>query len=179
MTDPRHIDSPSDARRDRPHLPKDYGVPADEETLLPWSWVVERLEAARNYWFSTTRPDGRPHAMPAWAVWQDGVLYFEGSPETRRARNVTANPALAVHLESGDQVVVLEGEARDASPPERSVAERLAVAFAAKYGASHDYRPKPDQWDNGGLWAMRPKVAIAWSEFPKTMTRWRFPRSDR
>ena len=159
----------------RPLMPKDYGVPEGDEGALPWGWAVERLEQARNYWFGTSRPDGRPHAMPAWAVWLDGALYFEGSPETRRARNIAANPAVVVHLESGDEVVILEGEAREASPPERELARRLAEAFAAKYGQSHDYRPGPDQWDNGGLWALRPSVAFAWSEFPKNATRWRFP----
>jgi nitroimidazol reductase NimA-like FMN-containing flavoprotein (pyridoxamine 5'-phosphate oxidase superfamily) len=168
---------PGEPRRDRPVLPTGYGVPESEEGMLPWGWAVERLEQARNYWFSTTRPDGRPHAMPAWAVWLDGTLYFEGSPETRRARNLAANPALVVHLESGDEVVVLEGEARPASPPPRALAERLAAAFTAKYAASHDYRPEPEQWDEGGLWALRPKVAFGWDTFPTALTRWRFPAS--
>ena len=96
----------------RPSMPDGYGVPDTDEGLLDWSWAVERLESALNYWFATTRPDGRPHAMPAWAVWLDGGLYFEGSPLTRRARNLAANPAVVVHLESGDEVVILEGEAR-------------------------------------------------------------------
>ena len=156
-------------------MPEGYGVPEGDESLLPWSWAAERLVTARTYWFSTTRPDGRPHAMPAWAVWLDGALYFEGSPETRRARNLAENPAIVVHLESGEQVVILEGEARAAGRPARALAERLAAAFTAKYAATHDYRPAPDQWDNGGLWALRPRVAFAWSEFPRTVTRWRFP----
>ncbi|MGH2604762.1 MAG: pyridoxamine 5'-phosphate oxidase family protein [Dehalococcoidia bacterium] len=159
---------------DRPVMPGSYGVPADNDTVLPWAWAVERLEKAKNYWFSTTRPDGRPHAMPAWGAWLDGVFYFEGSPETRRARNVTKNPAIVVHLESGDEVVILEGEARPAAEPDRALAERLAASFGAKYGESHDYRPAPDQWDRGGLWAVQPRVAFAWSEFPKNVTRWRF-----
>src|SRR5581483_11367565 len=117
---------PVEPRRSRPLMPEGYGVPETEEGLLPWSWAVERLERARNFWFSTTRPDGRPHAMPAWGVWLDGALYFEGSPETRRARNLAANPALVVHLESGDEVVILEGEAQAASPPPRALAARLA-----------------------------------------------------
>ena len=45
----------------RPVMPEGYGVPETDEGLLEWSWAVERLEAAKNYWFSTTRPDGRPH----------------------------------------------------------------------------------------------------------------------
>ncbi|MFN8534486.1 MAG: pyridoxamine 5'-phosphate oxidase family protein [Dehalococcoidia bacterium] len=164
-------------QRDRPMMPHDYGVPETDEGLLPWSWAVERLEVARNYWFSTSRPDGRPHAMPAWAVWIDGTIYFEGSPETLRFRNLARNPALVVHLESGDEVLILEGEAYAHPKPERSLGEALAAAFTAKYAASHDYRPGPDQWDEGGLWAMRPEKAIGWDRFPVGVTRWRFPRS--
>jgi hypothetical protein len=108
-------------------------------------------------------------------VWLDGALYFEGSPLTRRARNLAANAAAVVHLESGDEVVILEGEARDAAKPERELAERLAAAFTAKYAATHDYRPTPEQWDRGGLWVLRPRVAFGWSEFPRSTTRWRFP----
>jgi hypothetical protein len=175
VTDQKQPSGPAEPKRSRPLMPAGYGVPQDDEGLLPWSWAVERLEKARNYWFSTTRPNGRPHAMAAWAVWLDGVLYLEGSPETRRARNMAVNPNIVVHLESGDEVVILEGVARESSKPDRSLAERLAAAFAAKYGDSHEYRPAPDQWDRGGLWAMRPRVAFGWGEFPKDVTRWRFP----
>ena len=142
--------------------------------MVSWSWAVERLEQARNYWFSTTRPDGRPHAMPAWAVWLDGALYFDGSPETRRGRNLAVNPAITVHLESGDQVVILEGQALEAGRPDPAFAQRLAAAYEAKYGASHDYHPSPATWDSGGLWVMRPRVAFGWTEFPKALTRWSF-----
>jgi nitroimidazol reductase NimA-like FMN-containing flavoprotein (pyridoxamine 5'-phosphate oxidase superfamily) len=161
-------------RRSRPLMPAGYGVPEGDEGMLDWRWAVERLEQARNYWFSTTRPDGRPHAMPAWAVWLDGELYFEGSPLTRRARNLAANPAVVVHLESGDEVVILEGASREVGQPDRALAERLAAGFTAKYAETHDYRPTPEQWDRGGLYAMRPRVAFGWSEFPATTTRWRF-----
>jgi nitroimidazol reductase NimA-like FMN-containing flavoprotein (pyridoxamine 5'-phosphate oxidase superfamily) len=156
-------------------MPEGYGVPKTDEGLLPWTWAVERLEPALTYWFGTTRPDGRPHAMPAWGVWVDDALYFEGSPRTRRARNLAENPAIAVHLERGDEVVILEGEAREAGKPERPLAERLAAAFAAKYGTTKwEYRPTPEQWDRGGLWLLAPSVAFGWSDFPRDVTRWRF-----
>jgi nitroimidazol reductase NimA-like FMN-containing flavoprotein (pyridoxamine 5'-phosphate oxidase superfamily) len=165
----------SDPQRSRPLMPAGYGVPADEEGMLDWTWAAERLETARTYWFSTTRPDGRPHVMPGWGAWLDETLYFEGSPATRRARNLVANPAVAVHLESGDEVVILEGEAREVGKPERALAERLAAAFTAKYGETvYEYRPTAEQWDRGGLWAMSPRVAFGWSEFPADTTRWRF-----
>jgi len=52
----------------RPSMPAGYGVAETDEGLLDWGWALARLEPAHNYWFSTTWPDGRPHAMPAWAV---------------------------------------------------------------------------------------------------------------
>jgi nitroimidazol reductase NimA-like FMN-containing flavoprotein (pyridoxamine 5'-phosphate oxidase superfamily) len=160
--------------QERPRVPAGYGVPSSVEGTLPWAWAVERLEGSRNYWFSTTRPDGRPHAMPAWAVWLDGALFFEGSPQTRRARNIAANPEVVVHLESGDDVVILQGRAEPVGKPERALAERLAAAFGNKYAATHDYRPTPEQWDEGGLWAFRPRIAFGWNAFPVAATRWRF-----
>ncbi|HZQ65503.1 MAG TPA: pyridoxamine 5'-phosphate oxidase family protein [Gaiellaceae bacterium] len=156
-------------------MPAGYGVPDGEEGMLDWSWAVERLEQAQNYWFVTTRPAGRPHAMPGWAVWLHDALYFEGSPQTRRARNLASSSALVVHLESGDEVVILEGDAHEVGKPERALAERLSAAFTEKYGSTrYEYRPRPDQWDEGGLWAMRPRVAFGWDDFPRTTTRWRF-----
>lgn len=167
--------SPVIPRASRPVLPDGYGVPESADGMVPWEWAVEQLEKARNYWFSTTRPDGRPHAMPAWAVWLADAVYFDGSPETRRMRNLSSNPAISIHLESGDKVVILEGEAREAKRPSPEFAQRLVAAFEAKYGESDDYHPTADQWDNGGLYVMRPKVAFGWTEFPKALTRWRFP----
>jgi Pyridoxamine 5'-phosphate oxidase len=169
MTETRRV-----PRTSRPLLPDGYGVPETADGMVPWSWAVDQLTNARNYWFCTIRPDGRPHAMPAWAVWVDDSLYFDGSPETRRGRNLARNPAITVHLESGDHVVVLEGEALEPGKPSPELAQRLVAAFEAKYAASHDYHPAPDTWDQGGLWRLQPRVAFGWTEFPKALTRWRF-----
>lgn len=47
-----------------------------------------------------------------WGVWLDGVLYFGTGAGSVKARNLAANPALVVHLESGDKAVIMEGEAQ-------------------------------------------------------------------
>ena len=158
---------------DRPMMPDDYGVPETTAGLLPWSHVEARLETARNYWISTANASGKPHATPVWGVWVNGALYFDGSPQTRRSRDIAVNPAVAVHLESGDDVVILEGTARDIGAPSRALAEAVSAAYCAKYAAS-GYAPTPEAWDQGGLCEMRPRVAFAWTQFPQNVTRWRF-----
>lgn len=156
-------------------------MPEGDEGLLPWEWAEERLTKAANYWFATTRPDGRPHVSPIWAVWMDGKVYFDGSPQARRMKNIAANPNIAVHLESGNEVVILEGTAENApTPPERALTERLAAAYTAKY-KQHDYAPEPDQWNEGGLYIMTPHTGLGWTfregeEFGRTYTRWRFDK---
>src|SRR6185437_5009863 len=95
------------------HAPKSYNFPQTPDALLPWSHALERLERAHSYWLATTRPDGRPHVTPLWGAWVDNALYFDGLPTTQWARNLAKNPSAAVHLESGDDVVILEGTVDD------------------------------------------------------------------
>jgi PPOX class probable F420-dependent enzyme len=164
----------SEPKIDRPIMPEGYGVPATNEGALPWSFAVERLEKARNYWITTASADGKPAATPVWGVWLDDKLYFDGAPSTRRGRNIQDNPRVVVHLESGDEVVVLEGEAVILQgAPERELAMRVAKDYSAKY-ADQGYSPKPDQWDQGGLFIFTPKMGMGWSKFPDNVTRWKF-----
>lgn len=158
----------------RPVMPDGYGVPENNDTLLPWSFVEEQMAAARNYWISTATRDGRPAATPVWGAWVDGRLYFDGAPTTRRGRNIRQNPDVVVHLESGDQVVILEGEAVILDgPPERALAEKVAANYRAKY-ADSGYSPTPDQWDAGGLFIFTPRMGMGWTKFPENVTRWSF-----
>jgi pyridoxamine 5'-phosphate oxidase-like protein len=117
--------------RSRPNF-EDYGITHAAEGMLPWSFASERLERSHNYWICTTRPDGRPHAMPVWGVWVEGALYFSTAPSSVKARNLGRNPALVVHLESGDECVILEGVAEQVLDPDPALFERIADGYAAK-----------------------------------------------
>jgi len=153
----------------RPLAPDGYPFPDDPEKWLPWSRTVERLEQARNYWLVTASEAGRPHATPVWGVWIDDVLYFDGAPTTRWARNLAANPQLTVHLESGDDVVIIEGTPEDVVT-DADVAERILKAWAVKYG---QFAPEPA---SSGLFRIRPRSARAWSQADLTDgTRWTWP----
>ena len=155
----------------RPHFPAGY---VDRPTdLLPWSHVEHRLTEARNFWLCTLRPDGRPHAVPLWCVWVEGKIYFDGSPETRHARNIGKNPSVTVHLESGEDVVILEGTCKLSPKPVPELSRQLAEAYAAKYALS-GYTPSADQWDSGGLYEVTPQTVLAWTKFTDDPTKFVF-----
>jgi nitroimidazol reductase NimA-like FMN-containing flavoprotein (pyridoxamine 5'-phosphate oxidase superfamily) len=150
-----------------------YGVPETREGMLPWKHVRERMTRAINYWVCTANAPGQPHATPVWGAWVGDRFYFDGSPKTRRGRDLAINSQVAVHLENGMDVVMLEGTARALSKPARALATRVARAYRAKY-ATLGYAPKASQWDQGGLYEMRPTLAFAWTKFPNDMTRWKW-----
>ncbi len=90
-----------------------YGIagPQEGSGLLPWAWAEERLIRSRSYWVATVWPDGRPHLMPVWGVWDRG-FWFSSSARARKVRNLRANPRCVVTTEDAGNPIVLEGRAR-------------------------------------------------------------------
>ena len=85
-------------------------VPDD---TLSWAEVAARLAPARNYWLCTVMPSGAPHAAPVWGVVTGGTLYLYSERRTVKARNLAADPRVVVHLESGEDVLIVRGTAED------------------------------------------------------------------
>ena len=163
----------SDAERpDSP--PPSYGVPTRGGRMVEWPWVEERLREARHYWVATVTPRGRPHVTPIWGVFIDDDLYLEVPGVTRKARNLETNPEVQVHLEDGEQVVIVRGTARG-HVPEAALATEIAAEFARKYPG---YTPAAGSWDAEGLFRVEPRTLLAWHDMP-TATRWRFGGSAR
>lgn len=158
--------NPAEPQSSRLKMPKGYAVAAGEE-LLPWSVVATRLEQAENYWLATTCPDGRPHVTPVWGVWIDGAFYFDGIPTALWARNIASNPAASVHLESGRDVVILDGMVEDIVA-DAVVGTKISVAWTAKYG-----RLVPEAATRG-IFRLHPSTGRSWSRFPEDATHWRF-----
>lgn len=98
---------------------------------IPWSKIESWLYAFRSIWVSTTRPDGRPHAVPVWYIWDGRYLYFISDRRLQKAKNLARQPWIVVHAGDGDDVVILEGMAEIAT--ERSELERVDTAYRAKY----------------------------------------------
>ena len=150
--------------------------PSKPTAFFSWNHVSERMKAARNYWIGATRPDGRPHVTPVWGVWLDDTFYFGAGRNSRKARNLAANPAIVVHLESGDDVVILEGLAERLTAMDPALYERIAAGYAAKYAG---FRPNPPSKQEP-LFAVHPQVVFAWleSDFVRTAARWRLSFYD-
>ena len=149
----------------------DYGIQGPDEGsgLLPWSWAEDRLTASRNYWVATVRPDGRPHSMPVWAVWDGEALWFSSGRRSLKARNLAAEPRCVVTTEDADEPVIVEGSAEIVR--ERDAIGRVAELMNAKYGGI----------TAGFLMAhatirVRPRSAfgIAHDDFTGSPTRWSF-----
>lgn len=153
----------------RPKIPTEYGIPKHNKGLLPWSHVADRMVQAMHYWICTVGPDGHPHVTPVDGLWLDDRLYFGGSPKTRRNRNLAANPAVSIHLNSSTDVIILHGDAQ-LQTPDHALAIQLSKASTAKYG----YAPKPEEYEASGVHVFRSRVVFAWQQFPKDATRWQF-----
>ena len=146
--------------------PRAYAFP--DHPVLPWSWADDRLARAAYYWLGTVRPDGRPHATPLWGAWVDQGLYLDGPPTTVWARNFAANHAVTVHLESGAEVVILEGVADDVTT-DPDLGERIITGWMRKYA-----RLPPDPAGDG-IWRITPRSVRAWStEMLEDGTGWTF-----
>ena len=157
---------------DRPHMPG-YGVlPADEgDGLLPFSWAEERLAASRSYWLATTTPDGRPHLMALWGVWCDGALVFSTGRQSRKARNLAADPRCSLATERADEPVVVEGVARGVAPGTERF-DRVVDAYREKYDVDLPTMDEP-------VFELRPERVLGFIEaeehFAGAATRWTFP----
>ncbi len=158
--------TPENAERSRVQTMPDYGIPTDEEGMLTWDWVLERLQKAKNYWICSIRPDGLPHVVPTWGVVVDGKVYHGGGPGTKRHRNLVENPNVVIHLESGDEVVILEGTVilHDETNIDPDFLQRADDEYEKKYNMRHGVP----------FWELIPKKAFAWAKYPTTCTRWVF-----
>lgn len=165
----------SSPRRDRPLLPKGY-ITSAAKGMLSWASVDRLLRTTPYFWIATTDGDGRPHLVQQWAVWIDQLVFFEGSDRTRWARNLARDPRIAFGLQSGHTAAYGQGQAdivRGVPPP---LARRVAAQYGAKYGRVFKYRPKPEQYEKGHVFRLRPEKLIAFDvkRFNTSATRFTF-----
>lgn len=161
----------------RPYMPG-YGIlgPTGGTGLLPWSWAEQRLAASRNFWLSTAWPDGRPHLMPVWAIWdaERQSLWFSSSSASRKARNIAGDPRCMLATEDAANPVVVEGKAEIVRDPE-SIA-RVITLMNAKYETDYGVEFL-DPVVNATI-RVRPVwvFGLAEGDFTGSPTRWTFSK---
>jgi len=95
------------------------------------SHVEERLCSDEMVWLSTVRPDGRPHSIPVWFLWEIATLLIFSQPNTQKIRNLRKNPSVTLALDDTKKgVVILEGTAELLGQGDASV---TLQAYGEKY----------------------------------------------
>src|SRR5438270_9699877 len=140
-----------------------YGL--EKAKLLPWKWARERLERSHNYYLSSAGSDARPHLMVVWGLWLDGRFYFSTGSESRKGRNLAANPRCVVATEKSSEAVIVEGKAALNRDP------KLRARFSRLYENKY-------KWDMKGfaepIYTVTPERAFGLYEkdFTGTATKW-------
>lgn len=104
-------ESQSEPKATRPHAPG-YGLPKTSKGLLSWKWAQDRLTRSREYWIATVRPNGAPHVMVIWGLWQENEFFFSTGSQSRKAQNLAKNAKCVICNEDAGEAVIAEGLAR-------------------------------------------------------------------
>jgi len=125
-----------------------YGRQADHEPLA-WSWVEGELLRSGTYWV-VARSGGHPHPRPVWGIWHQDRLYLSiGTPALQQA--LADDPVITTHLESGTDVVIVEGEVAGTT-----MNLDVIAAYDRKYDWSYDVE------EYGPLLVVAPSKILAW-----------------
>ena len=144
-----------------------YGTPSASRRLA-WDWVDAQLARAGTYWVAA-HGGGGPHPRPVWGVWNDQRLHLSiGSPALRRL--IQRDPAVTVHLDSGVDVVIVEGTI---------VGSDESAHLYEAYDEKYDWHYTTEEY--GALTTVQPRAVLAWRSagwagregFQET-GRWRF-----
>jgi PPOX class probable F420-dependent enzyme len=148
----------------------------EEETMsgfIPWNKVDLPLRALRSIWISTTRPDGRPHAVPVWFIWDGKSLYFITSRQLQKAKNLAHQSWIVVHAGDGDDVIILEGAVEIVI--DQQELKRVDTAYREKYVDPHSGARDTIFHEDCDLYRVNVKRVMSW-EYGTVSTRtdWRF-----
>ncbi len=95
--------------------------------------VEERLRSDKMIWLTTIRPNGCPHTVPVWFVWENAMILIFSQAQAQKVRNLRQNRAVILALDdtkNGQDVVILEGTAQLL---ERGEGRELLDAYSEKY----------------------------------------------
>jgi PPOX class probable F420-dependent enzyme len=104
-----------------------------DPTHPKYAHVDQRLRSEPILWLSSIRPDGRPHLVPVWFLWDGASIFIFSQPGAQKIRNLQANPAVTLALEAADEgadIAIIEGTAAIFAITDW---DRILPAYTAKY----------------------------------------------
>jgi PPOX class probable F420-dependent enzyme len=139
--------------------------------------IDQRLRTEPIIWLATASASGAPHMVPMWFLWDGSVVLLFSLPNTRKLRDIAANPAVVLALEPADQgydVVIVEGKATLLDDP---IITGLMPEFVTKY-ADVPRRWPPAEWAEKFTQAIRvvPTKLRAWKTRPNVAPEYRSMR---
>ena len=146
----------------------------------PWADALTQLEAAKIFWLTTVRPDGRPHVTPLIAVWVDDALVFCTGESERKAHNLAKNPncILTTGCNAYDTGLDLVLEGTVAPVVEEQALRAIADRYRTKYGWEFTVRDRRLLGSEGNIamvYAVEPTVVFGFGKGKTfSQTRWTF-----
>ena len=96
--------------------------------------IDQRLRNDITIWLNTVRPDGRPHAVVVWFLWDGEAILIFSQPKTQKLRNLHHNPNVLLAVDNtreGSDPITIEGIASLLKPGEVNTE---LPGFVEKYG---------------------------------------------
>lgn len=157
-----------------------------DATPTPWAEARRLLADAPVSWFTSVRPDGRPHVTTVASVWVDDAVHVVTGPAERKARNLDHNRACVVTTGTNAMDgldVVVEGTAVRVT--DATALGRVAAAFVDKYGELFRFEVRDESlWSAEGgtalVFRIEPVTAFGFGKGSRfSQTRWRFAEVPR
>jgi hypothetical protein len=106
-----------------------------------------------------------------WGIWWQDAFWFSTGAQTRKSKNIAANPRCVIGTDQADEAIILEGIAYKIT--DRAIWKELVQIYNRKYGGDVG-----SLLETSGSYVFRvePRVAFGQDEhadnFAQAMTRW-------
>ena len=102
---------------------------------------------------ATATPEGQPHVVPVWFLWEKDALWISSYRSTRKVMDIEKNSkcALVVDIENvkeGLAAVMLEGEAELICTPIEELRPRIERVYLKYLGTIGVFDKDPQTWLN-------------------------------
>jgi nitroimidazol reductase NimA-like FMN-containing flavoprotein (pyridoxamine 5'-phosphate oxidase superfamily) len=112
----------------------------------------------------------QPHVVPVWFAWEEQSLWISSFANTRKVRELIANPKCSVVVEpegnnNSIQAVIIEGEVEIITEPVERLIEIATRIYSRYLGAEGVLNPEPQSWmhdPNHLIIKLTPQKIISW-----------------